>query len=77
MPDEAQPLCDPELLPLEAQMDLNQARAWLADLAQAVIDGDLTQYQADCRILSAILRGGLPPEVVQYLEESKTCQTQA
>jgi hypothetical protein len=55
--------------------NIDQARAWLADLAQAVTDGDLTQYQAECRILSAILRGDMPPEVIQFLEERKTCRS--
>jgi len=53
-------------------LGIEEARAWLADLAQAVTDGDLTQHQADCQILAAILRGDSPPEVIQFLEESKT-----
>jgi hypothetical protein len=52
-----------------------EARAWLADLAQAVTDGDLTQYQADCQVLAAILRGDSSPDVIQFLEESRTCRS--
>jgi hypothetical protein len=53
--------------------NMEQARAWVAELAQAVADGDLTQYRADCMVLAVILRGNSPPEVTQYLEELKTC----
>lgn len=51
------------------------AITWLAELDEAVRDGDLTQYRATCQVLSATLNGGHSPEVVQLFEEYMQCHS--
>ena len=54
---------------------LAAARAYLAELDEAVRDGDLTQYRATCAILSETLRGDHSPEVIQLFEEYMQCHS--
>lgn len=56
-------------------MDLATAITWLAELDEAVSDGDLTQYRATCQVLTATLKGYNPPEVQQLFEEYMQCHS--
>ena len=56
-------------------MELANAQTWLAELDEAVNDGDLTQYRATCQVLAATLKGGQPPEVIQLFEEYMQCHS--
>ncbi len=51
------------------------AVAWLAELDEAVRDGDLTQYRATCQVLAETLRGDHSPEVIQLFEEYMQCHS--
>ena len=51
------------------------AVAWLAELDEAVADGDLTQYRATCQVLAATLKGDQSPEVIQLFEEYMQCHS--
>lgn len=56
-------------------MQLTDAQIWLAELDEAVSDGDLTQYRATCQVLSATLKGDHSPEVTQLFEEYMQCHS--
>lgn len=54
-------------------MELASAKTWLAELGEAVQDGDLRPYQAACKVLAEILKGGHLPEVTKLFEEYMKC----
>lgn len=56
-------------------MKLADAKTWLAELDEAIADGDLSPYRASCQVLAATLRDDHPPEVVRLFEEYMRCRS--